>query len=150
MSHPVTNLRRLQSLARRPLGGLVLAAACFATFFPHAAAYGPAGHQTVGTVANRLNVGTPAGARVQALLGGDSLESAAAATCDLWATQITRRNLALGGYRLAAGRHRPDGAPSTARARAMSRAIWARRASRLGNFCSGRRNWRKVISRSSP
>ena len=83
MSHPVTNPRRLQSLARRPLGGLVLAAACFATFFPHAAAYGPAGHQTVGTVADWLIVGTPAGARVQALLGGDSLESAAAATCDL-------------------------------------------------------------------
>ncbi len=32
MSHPVTNLRRLQSLARRPLGVLALAAACFATF----------------------------------------------------------------------------------------------------------------------
>ena len=41
-------------------------------------AYGPAGHQTVGAVADRLIAGTPAAARVQALLGGDSLEDAAA------------------------------------------------------------------------
>lgn len=78
MSPTATNLRRLPRFACRPLAGLALAAACFATFLPRAAAYGPAGHQTVGAVADRLIVGTPAGARVQALLGGDSLEAAAA------------------------------------------------------------------------
>ena len=73
----VTNVRRLKRFARRPLGGLALAAACFASFSPRADAYGPDGHKTVGAVADRLIVGTPAGARVQALLGGQSLESAA-------------------------------------------------------------------------
>ena len=88
LGRPFVKALRLQAAASIALAGtfstphLLLDA-------PAGAAYGPAGHQTVGTVADRLNVGTPAGARVQALLGGDSLESAAAATCDLWATQIT-------------------------------------------------------------
>lgn len=51
--------------------------ACCAAFAPKASAYGPAGHQTVGAVADRLIEGTPAAARVRAILGGETLEAAA-------------------------------------------------------------------------
>lgn len=66
----------IKTAGRRFLGA-VLAMVCTAVFSPKATAYGPAGHQTVGAVADRLIAGTPAAARVQALLGGETLESAA-------------------------------------------------------------------------
>jgi hypothetical protein len=58
-----------------------VAMAVWACIAPPARAWGPEGHQTVGAIADALLVGTPAGARVRAILG----DTEPLQTASLWA-----------------------------------------------------------------